>query len=143
MPTTPCRQATPRRKMNHGSMNPDGEMAEMDHGDMDMGGMDMSMVTPARPWAAGCGLAVSAVLVGLLLWRPAWPVTSAPSAPIRREQIGMLLMGKYMMAFEGAGLLILLGIFGAVFLQRPGSAIPPLRGAGPMSPPTRIQFQLS
>ena len=30
-------------------------------------------------------------------------------------------MSKYMIGFEGAGLLILLGIMGAVFIQRPGS----------------------
>lgn len=93
----------------------------MDHGDMDMGGMDMSMVTPARPWAAGVGIAFSAAMVGLLLWRPAWPLSSAAFSTDSPQQIGTLLMGKYMIAFEGAGLLILLGIFGAVFLQRPGS----------------------
>lgn len=103
------------KQMDHGSMN-HGEMAEMD-----MGGMDMSMVTPARPWAVGVGMAFSAVLVGLLLWRPTWPVTSTAFSTDSPQQIGTLLMGKYMMAFEGAGLLILLGIFGAVFLQRPGS----------------------
>ena len=104
----------------HGQMNHSG----MDHGgmdDMEMGGMDMSMVTPARPWAAWLGLAVSVVLVGLLLWRPAWPITNAAISTDSPQQIGTLLMGKYMIAFEGAGLLILLGIFGAVFLQRPGS----------------------
>jgi len=96
----------------------------MDHGDMDdmeMGGMDMSMVTPARPWAAYLGLAVSVVLVGLLLWRPAWPIYNGPFSTDAPREIGTLLMGKYMMAFEGAGMLILLGIFGAVMLQRPGS----------------------
>jgi NADH-quinone oxidoreductase subunit J len=30
-------------------------------------------------------------------------------------------MGKYMIAFEGAGLMILLGIFGAVLVQRPAT----------------------
>ncbi|TSA85549.1 hypothetical protein FNU79_09975 [Deinococcus detaillensis] len=103
----------------HGQM----DHSSMDHGDMDMGNMDMdmSMVTPARPWAAAIGIAFSAVLVGLLLWRPTWPVTSAAFSTDSPREIGMLLMGKYMMAFEGVGLLILLGIFGAVFLQRPGS----------------------
>lgn len=103
--------------MNHGQM----DMGDMEHGDMDMGGMDMSMVTPARPWAAGVGIAFSTAMVGLLLWRPAWPLSSAAFSTDSPQQIGTLLMGKYMIAFEGAGLLILLGIFGAVFLQRPGS----------------------
>lgn len=111
--------------VDHSDMDMGGmsgmDHGKMDHGDMDMGGMDMSMVTPARPWAAWLGLAVTAVLVGLLLWRPAWPLSSAVPDPDSPRQIGMLLMGKYMIAFEGAGLLILLGIFGAVFLQRPGS----------------------
>ncbi|OLV17275.1 NADH-ubiquinone oxidoreductase chain J [Deinococcus marmoris] len=106
--------------MDHGDMQMDGDMGGM-NGDMDMGGMDMSMVTPARPWAAWLGLAVTAVLVGLLLWRPAWPISNVAFSTDSPQQIGMLLMGKYMIAFEGAGLLILLGIFGAVFLQRPGS----------------------
>lgn len=103
----------------HGQM----DHSSMDHGDMDMGGMDMdmSMVTPARPWAAGIGIAFSAVLVGLLLWRPAWPIYNGSFSTDSPKEIGTLLMGKYMMAFEGAGMLILLGIFGAVMLQRPGS----------------------
>ena len=112
-------QTSEEKGDQHGQMNHSG----MDHGDVnDMDGdMDMSMVTPARPWAAWLGLAVSVVLVALLLWRPAWPITNAAFSTDSPQQIGTLLMGKYMIAFEGTGLLILLGIFGAVFLQRPGS----------------------
>ena len=97
---------------------------DMDHAGMDMGGMnmdDMSMVTPARPWAAALGISVGAALVFLLLWRPAWPISAALPDPDSARQVGTLLMGKYMIAFEGAGLLILLGIFGAVMIQRPGA----------------------
>ena len=90
-----------------------------DHGDMNHGDMDMSMVTPVRPYAAALGIAVSVLLVGLLLFRPAWPVVDATPNPDSAQQIGSLLMGKYMMAFEGAGLLILVGIFGAVYIARP------------------------
>ena len=90
----------------------------MDH-DMDHSDMDMSMVTPVRPYAAALGIAVSALLVGLLLFRPAWPVVDATPNPDSAHEIGSLLMGKYMMAFEGAGLLILVGIFGAVYIARP------------------------
>lgn len=109
--------------MDHGEMPgmDHAQHGQMDHGDMDMGGMDMSMVTPARTWAAYLGTAVVALLVGLLLWRPAWPVYSGTFSTNSPLEIGTLLMGKYMMAFEGAGLLILLGIFGAVMLQRPAS----------------------
>ncbi len=104
----------------HNDMD-DGEMdhSEMDHGDMDHGDMDMSMVTPVRPYAAALGIAVSVLLVGLLLFRPAWPVVDATPNPDSAREIGSLLMGKYMMAFEGAGLLILVGIFGAVYIARP------------------------
>ena len=90
-----------------------------DHSDMDHGDMDMSMVTPVRPYAAALGVAVSVLLVGLLLFRPAWPVVDATPNPDSAHEIGSLLMGKYMMAFEGAGLLILVGIFGAVYIARP------------------------
>ncbi|MGI8747481.1 MAG: NADH-quinone oxidoreductase subunit J [Deinococcus sp.] len=90
--------------------------------DMDMGGMDMSMTTPARPWGIWLGLLIAAGLVLLLLLRPAWPTQLAgPLDPDSPRQIGNLLMSKYMIGFEGAGLLILLGIMGAVFIQRPGS----------------------
>lgn len=61
--------------------------------------------------------------------------------------IGDLLMGKYMMAFEGAGLLILLGIFGAVYLARPGRfPDSPERGALQAAvdgPPAPIDASLS
>ena len=99
----------------------EGEMDHegMDHSDMDMGDMDMSMVTPVRPYAAWLGLATGALLVLLLLLRPAWPVVNALPDPDSARQVGNLLMSKYMMAFEGAGLLILVGIFGAVYIARP------------------------
>ena len=97
-------------------------MDSHDHSDMDMGDMDMSMVTPVRPWAAALGIATGATLVLLLLIRPAWPVVNAVNTlpdPDSARRVGDLLMSKYMMAFEGAGLLILVGIFGAVFIARP------------------------
>lgn len=97
---------------------------EMSGHSMDMGGMDMdmSMTTPARPWAIWLGTLIAAGLVLLVLLRPAWPTQLAgPLDPDSPRQIGNLLMSKYMIGFEGAGLLILLGIMGAVFIQRPGS----------------------
>ena len=109
-------------EMDQGEMNQgghDGGDRGHDHGDMDHGDMDMSMVTPVRPYAAALGIVTTVLLVGLLLLRPAWPVVDATPDPNSAEQIGTLLMGKYMMAFEGAGLLILVGIFGAVYIARP------------------------
>ncbi len=113
-------------EMDHGEM---GDMAGMDHGDMgdmgDMAGMghgemDMSMTTPMKRYAAGLAVAVGAGLVALLVLRPAWPISSVTPDPDSARMVGGLLMSKYMMAFEGAGLLILVGIFGAVLLARPG-----------------------
>ena len=104
---------------SHRASEGSSDDSKMDHDDMDMGDMDMSMVTPVRPYAAWLGLATGALLVLLLLLRPAWPVVDALPDPDSARQVGNLLMSKYMMAFEGAGLLILVGIFGAVYIARP------------------------
>ena len=87
-----------------------------------MGGMDMSemsMVTPARPAAGWLAIIVAIVLVTMLLLRPAWHDVQAMPDPDSARRVGHLLMQKYMVAFEGAGVLILIGIFGAVLLARP------------------------
>lgn len=91
------------------------------HGGMDMGEMDMSMVTPVRPLAAWLALGVGIVLVGMLVLRPAWPTSDALPDPDSARRVGHLLMDKYMVAFEGAGFLILIGVFGAVLLARPSA----------------------
>lgn len=85
----------------------------------DSGGR-MSMYTPIKRPAAIVAVLIGGLLVALLISRPHWPVVHALPDENSPEQIGRLLMGKYMIAFEGAGLLILLGIFGAVLLQHPG-----------------------
>jgi NADH-quinone oxidoreductase subunit J len=98
----------------------DDEMGDMNMGDMDMEGM--SMVTPIRPLATVLASLIAALLVGLLLWKPSvWQISSAVPDPRSARIVGSLLMDKYMIAFEGAGLLILTGIFGAVMISRPGS----------------------
>lgn len=102
-------------EMDQGEMGDMGDMAGMDHGEM-----DMSMTTPMKRYAAGLAVVVGAGLVALLVLRPAWPISSATPDPESARMVGGLLMGKYMMAFEGAGLLILVGIFSAVLLARPG-----------------------
>ncbi|MFZ0390186.1 MAG: NADH-quinone oxidoreductase subunit J [Calditrichia bacterium] len=83
-------------------------------------GMDMSMTTPVKRVAAVLGLLMGMLLMLLLLFRPAWKLSGETPDPDSAERVGQLLMGKYMMAFEGAGLLILIGIFGAVLLARAG-----------------------
>lgn len=82
---------------------------------------DMSMVTPVRPLAAWLAIAVGVLLVGLLLLRPSWHLVVGRPDPDSARQVGHLLMEKYMVAFEGAGTLILIGIFGAVLLARPSA----------------------
>jgi NADH-quinone oxidoreductase subunit J len=113
--------------MDMGSMDMGGtdmdsmDMGGMDMSSMDMGGMDMgdmSMTTPIKSLAAVVGVATGALLLAMLLLRPAWPISGATPNPHSAQQVGSLLMGKYMIAFEGAGLLILVGIFGAVLVSR-------------------------
>ncbi len=96
-----------------------GQMGGMSMGGMSMGGMDMSdmsMVTPVRGWAAWIALATGFVLVALLLLRPVWRISAALPDPRSPEQVGSLLMGRYMIGFEGAGFLILIGIVGATLM---------------------------
>ncbi|HET6906950.1 MAG TPA: NADH-quinone oxidoreductase subunit J [Rhodanobacteraceae bacterium] len=88
------------------------------HGDgMSMEGMSMytAIKRPAVILAALTGV----LLIALLIWRPHWAVVHTLPDQDSPARIGELLMGKYMLAFEGAGLMILLGIFGAVLMQRP------------------------
>lgn len=103
--------------LDHGTAGTGGK----DTGDMDVGNMDMSMVTPVRPVAAWLAGAVGVLLVGMLLLRPSWHVVGAAPDPDSARRVGHLLMEKYMIAFEGAGFLILIGIFGAVLLARPST----------------------
>lgn len=80
---------------------------------------DMSMVTPIRPVAVWLTAAIGCALVALLLLHPAWPVSPAAPDPHSAKRIGLLLMGKYMVGFEAAGFLILIGIMGAVLTAHP------------------------
>lgn len=88
-----------------------------EHGGMDMAGM--TMTTPIKKQAAILAVIVGLFLCGLILLRPAWKVTTALPDQNSAERVGEMLMEKYMIAFEGAGLLILLGIFGSVMVSRP------------------------
>ena len=113
-------QDHPGGAMPHGASDghADHGYAHAEHGH---GGMDMSMVTPVRPLAAWLAVAAGTVLVGMLVLRPAWPVSDAVPDADSARRVGHLLMDKYMVAFEGAGFLILIGIFGAVLLARPST----------------------
>lgn len=82
---------------------------------------DMSMFTPAKKPAAVLAIVVGAGLLSMVLFTDPWPVVRELPDQDSASRIGHLLMSKYMIAFEGAALLILLGIFGAVWAARPGS----------------------
>ncbi len=90
------------------------------HMGMQIDMQEMSMSTPIKKFAAILALVGVAALWALLLIRRPWPVTAAMPDTDSAAKVGHLLMGKYMMAFEGAGLLILIGIFGAVLVGRAG-----------------------
>lgn len=87
-------------------------------GGMRMAGM--SMFTPIKGPAAVLAVLVGILFVTLIVLRRGWAVVDRLPDPDSPRRIGHLLMDKYMIAFEGAGLLILLGIFGAVMMARPG-----------------------
>ena len=104
---------------NSGKHNGDNGSGEEEDGNGEMDMEPMFIVQNKKP-AVALAAVVCLFFSLLILFRPAWPIQNALPAQNSAEQIGDLLMGKYMIAFEGAGLLILLGIFGAVYLSRPG-----------------------
>jgi NADH-quinone oxidoreductase subunit J len=146
----------PKKKNENGHSHHynDDDNNEDEHGGMDMG-MDMSMFTSLKPYAAWIGLSTTVILALLFLLFPDWPAKNMVPDQDSSHRIGHLLMGKYMMAFEGAGLMILLGIYGAIYLARPGkhpdskdrnnaSAInedPPPAAEDPVEPYYRINIK--
>lgn len=99
------------------SQNGRHDKQHMEHGAMGMS--EMSMFTPIKKQAAVLATTTAGLLVFFILSRPAWQTVSALPDQNSPAEIGKLLMGKYMIAFEGAGLLILLGIFASVLISRP------------------------
>ena len=115
-----------------------GDMGNMDMGNMDgMGDMhgmtpkqnydmmvDMAMSTKQLPLAIVLGVLSAIILIVLLIVTP-WPVTSAVPTQDASRQVGVLLLSRYMIGFEGAAFLILAGIAGAViFARREGGPKP-------------------
>lgn len=80
----------------------------------------MSMFTPIKKPAAVLAIVTGLGLLALIVLRRPWQLSDATPPQDSAQHIGNALMGDYMIAFEGAGLLILLGIFGAVWASRPG-----------------------
>ena len=113
-------------KMNGHDM--DGmDMSSHDMGDMDMSGMtprqnydmmvDMAMSTSQLPWAIVIGIISAILLIALLILTP-WPLAGTVQIQDASRVVGELLLSRYMIAFEGAALLILAGIAGAVLLAK-------------------------
>jgi len=108
----------------------DGEGMNIDdhsRAGMDMGGMtprqnydmmvDMAMSTAQLPWAIGIGVLSAFLLIALLILTP-WPLANTIPTQDASRVVGELLLSRYMIAFEGAALLIFAGIAGAVLLAK-------------------------
>ena len=80
-------------------------------------GMDMEMTNAFMRPGALLALAFFAISVAVILLTP-YAVSPAQPPQHQPLAIGSALLGKYMIAFEGAGLLILLAIAGATMLGR-------------------------
>ncbi len=78
----------------------------------DMSEMDMSMTHEFTKPAAVAGV-VSSVVLLLLMFSIRWPKAAAPNHANAALMVGEELLGRYMIAFEAGGLLILLGVVGA------------------------------
>lgn len=94
-----------------------------DHIQHDQMMKDMAMSTAQLPWAIAIGFATAIVLV-VLAFGTAWPISgNAPTADAAAA-VGELLLTRYMIAFEGAALLIFAGIAGAVIFGKRESGAP-------------------
>ena len=102
------------------------QSASKGHDDMSMQQMmkDMAMSTGQLPWAIAVGVA-TAIVLAVLAMRTPWPVSNSAPTQDAASAVGELLLTRYMIAFEGAALLIFAGIAGAViFGKREAVALP-------------------
>jgi len=108
--------------MEHVSSNRDQQGRQQDdkavqHGAMQGMDMDMSMTHEFTRPAAVIGAVISAVLLAVI-FSVSWPSAAQMQPSNSALAIGKELLDRYMVAFEGAGLLILLGVAGAVVFGR-------------------------
>jgi NADH-quinone oxidoreductase subunit J len=119
-------------EMSDHDMSSDQEMNMSGH---DMSGMDMSgmqemsprqnydmmvgmaMSTAQLPWALVLGVVAALLLIALVVITP-WSVSSAIPTQDAAREVGVLLLSRYMIGFEGAAFLIVAGIAGAVLLGK-------------------------
>ena len=95
--------ASNQRETKQQNMNDGGNMPEM----------DMAMTHEFTKPAAVAGVLSSAVLL-LLIFSVRWPKAAVANNANAALVVGKELLGRYMIAFEAGGLLILLGVVGAV-----------------------------
>lgn len=103
------------------------KMSSHDMSGMNMSGMtprqnydmmvDMAMSTAQLPWAIVIGTVSAVLLIALLILTP-WPLAGTIPIQDASRVVGELLLSRYMISFEGAALLILAGIAGAVLLAK-------------------------
>lgn len=79
--------------------------------------MDMSMTQEFTRPTAVIGAVISAILLAVI-FSVSWPSAAQMQPSNSALAIGKELLDRYMIAFEGAGLLILLGVAGAVVFGR-------------------------
>jgi NADH-quinone oxidoreductase subunit J len=98
---------------NHANM---GDVNPENHTDPGMKMDAMTMTTPIKRLAVFLSAGIALVFVILLWVNLPWKLSSATPDPNSAEMIGLLLLGKYMIVFEGAGLLILVTAFSSVLI---------------------------
>lgn len=79
--------------------------------------MDMAMTNTQERWGAVLAIVFFVVSAAVVTATP-WRVHSGQPDHAQALLVGSALLGKYMMAFEGAGLLILMTMVGATVLGR-------------------------
>ncbi len=79
--------------------------------------MDMAMSTAQAPLALGLGALAAALLIAIVILTP-WTISSRIPTGDASAPVGVLLLGRYMVGFEGAAFLILAGIAAAVMFAR-------------------------
>ncbi len=92
--------------------------------------VEMAMSTAQLPWALAAG-AVSAVALIVLAVGTPWPLASVGPSRDAPLGVGELLLSRYMIGFEGAAMLILAGIAGAVLLGKREGLPPQARAVIP------------
>ncbi len=119
MQLQPKREQQTNEQDKNGGNHSDGAKQKMEQGGMDMGGMgmDMAMTHEFTKPAAAIGTLVA---VGLLaaIFTVKWPEPATLPVVNAAEVMGKELLSRYMIAFEAAAILIILGVVCAAVFGR-------------------------